>query len=249
MKPSRIYLTLPVILFCLSAFGQTALQRSVDSLLTINFVTMISAGQQLRNDSLAQEFKNQLQFQLIRPGNFNNPFVSRSKHITIKASADGNVRFYSWDDLTGGTWHNINCLAQYKSTEGKTFVQQLNSVHETETGEYTDSGIYEVNEIVTDKVKLYITFASGTHGSGHQHKTVQVFKLVNEELTKCKSCFSNNNDLVIEYPRSEKTDLTFNPKTKEIVYNDFKHDNNDGFYKPTGQTIKLKLIKGVYTPY
>ena len=207
---------------------------------------MVSADPQLRYDSLAPSFLRLISEQLTNPITFNNSFDSLSKYLNIKTSADRKIKFYSWDDINGGTWHNINCLAQFKADNGNIIVQQLNTEN-IDSVDYTDSGIYDVFEIFINATKYYLTFASGTHGSGHQHKIVQVFSIVSDKLIKCKSCFADNKDLIIEYPRSDKANLVFNEKTSEISYSEFELDDDIGFYKPTGQVITLKLNKGKFT--
>jgi len=167
--------------------------------------------------------------------------------LTIIISADKKIKFYSWDDLTGGTWHHINCIAQFESYSGKIIVQQLNSENEAGAGEFTDSKVFEVNEITINKSTFYLTFAWGTHGDGNQHDIIQIFKIAGDSIVKCKSCFANNNDLAIEYPRNEKSNLTFNPETNEISYTEFKFDADEGFFKRTGQVVTLKLINGIFT--
>jgi len=104
-----------------------------------------------------------------------------------------------------------------------------------------------VYELPINGSKYYLTFASGTHGSGHQHKIVQIFSIARDKLVKCNSCFSDNSDLIIEYPRSDKANLIFNEKTNEISYSEFKLDDNIGFYRPTGKVITLKLVNGKFT--
>ena len=246
MRNNRTYITIIGLLFWLTSFSQTEELCKIENALTNSFQTMVSADPQLRYDSLAPEFLKLLSGQLKNPITFNNTLDSLSKYLTIKTSADKQVKFYSWDDRNGGTRHNINCLAQFKLENGNIIVQQLNTDN-VDSVDFTDSGIYDVYEIFINGTKYYLTFASGTHGSGHQHKIVQVFSISSDKLVKCKSCFANNNDLIIEYPRSEKANLTFNVKTNEISYSEFKLDDDIGFYRPTGQVITLNLINGKFT--
>lgn len=246
MKPNCTYASFFALLFCLTAFSQTEELRSIDDALTNSFKRMVSADPQVRYDSLAPAFKELLFRQLANPITYHNSLDSLSKFLAIKTSADKQVIFYCWDDMHGGTWHNINCLAQFKAENGKIIVQQLNTDNAEEV-DYTDSGIYEVHEIFINRTKYYLTFASGTHGSGHQHKIVQIFSIASDKLVKCKSCFADNKDLIIEYPRIEKANLTFNSETNEISYLEFKFDDEIGFYRPTGQVITLKLINGKFT--
>ncbi|MBK8878571.1 MAG: hypothetical protein IPN74_08505 [Haliscomenobacter sp.] len=243
----RNYITLLGLLVSLTSFSQTTALRKIDNELTGIFHTMVNADYQLRFDSLAPAFKKQLFVNLVNPITFDNSLDSLTKYVTIKTAADGKIKFYSWDDLGGGTWRHINCIAQFKSDTGKILVQPLNSENEVETGEFTDSEVYEVYEIDIDKKTYYLTFSWGTHGSGHQHQIIQIFTIIEDRLTKCNSCIANSNELVITYPRTEKANLVFNQKTSEISYDEFKIDQHSGFYKPTGQVITLKLVNGKFT--
>jgi hypothetical protein len=247
MTLNRIYITLAGLIICMTSFGQTTELRKIDNELTGIYKSLIKADYQLRNDSIAPLFKERLSEQLLNPTSFVNPLDSLSRYLTIKTSSDKKIKFYSWDALGGGTWHNINCLAQFKSNNGKIIIQQLNSDKEAESGEFTDSEIYEVNELTIGKTKFYLTFAWGTHGSGYQHQIIQIFTISRDKLVKCKSCFQGNNDLVIEYPRSAKANLTFNSPTNEISYKEFKLNNEIEFYEPTGEVITLRLTKGIFT--
>lgn len=247
MKFYIICLTLTGLLFWGTAFSQTLDLQSMDNTLTNTFKIMMAADYNLRYDSLAPAFKQKLAEQLVNPITFNNSLDSLSNYVNVKVSPDKNIKFYSWDEIEGGTWHKINCLAQFKSSKGTIVVQQLNADSSSDSVDFTDSGIYKVYEIFINSAKHYLTFASGTHGGGHQHEIVQIFSIVSDKLVKCTSCFSNSTDLIIEYPRSEKSNLIFNQRTNEISYSEFKFDNEIGFYRSTGQVVKLKLKNGRFT--
>ncbi len=247
MRHKTVLLIIFGLLFCLCSYGQKAELKEIDSLLTNNFRKMISAEPQLRYDSLSPAFKSQLLKYLANPITFRNEFDLLSKFITIKTSPDKKIKFYSWDDLTGGTWHNTSCVAQFEADNGKIVAQQINSGKEAELGEYVDSKIYEVFELNIELEKFFLTFAWGTHGSGHQHQIVQMFKIRGDTLVKCNSCFTDNKDLVIEYPRSDKANLIFDPIKNILYFNEFISDEEIGFNRPTGKTISLEFINGVFT--
>ena len=247
MTPKILFTFTFGLFIWVTSFSQTKELQKIDNDLTTTFKKLINADYDTRFDSLAPLFKKQLLRQLTNPITFNNPFDSLSKYLIIKSSTDKKIKFYGWDDLNGGTWHNMTSIAQFISDKGKIVVQQLNSGNETGTGEFTDSEIYEVNEITIDNSVHYLTFGWGTHGSGNQHNIIQIFKIVGDTLVKCKSCFANNNDLAIEYPRSEKLNLTYNTKTNEISYNEFKYVDEMGYYKRTDKITTLKLINATFT--
>jgi hypothetical protein len=207
---------------------------------------MLNADYNLRYDSLAPAFNEQLKMQLKNPITYINTFDSLSKYIKINVSADKIIKFYSWNDLTGGTWNNIKCIAQFKSQSGNIIVQQLNTEGDSIIADFTDSGVYDVYDIIIDTKKYYLTFAWGTHGNGHQHIIVQIFSILSDKLEKCKSCFEKSNDLIIEYPRATNINIEFNSKTNTITYMEFKKDEMDGIFTPTGRKINLELVNGVF---
>lgn len=245
MVHNRIYTILIGLTFFLTTcFSQTTAFQKIDGELTNSFKAMVSASPPLRDDSLGTTFKTQLLSYLINPVTFNNVFDSLSKYLTITTSPDKKVIFYSWDDMSGGTWHHIHCVAQFQSDQGRIMIQQINSGKEAETGDYTDSRIYEVFELGTDKEKLYLTLAWGTHGSGYEHRIVQIFRIQENVFQKCGSCFTDTRDLVIEYPRGEKADLVFDPMKNQIRYKEFRFDEETGLAQPTGEIITFELRNG-----
>jgi hypothetical protein len=245
----RIYITLIGLIISFSCFNQNAALRKIDNELTDAFKKLISADYDSHlNDSLRASFKKRLIKQLADPLTFNNSLDSLAKYVTIRTSADKLLKFYSWDDRSGGTWHALNCIAQLKLSNEKILVKQLNSGDEPATGEFTDSNVYAINEIADGKTKYYLTFGWGTHGSGNQHEIIRVFTISANKLTECNSCFPGKKSLVIEYSRTAESKLTFNTKTNEISYNEFVSDDDSGFYTPTGKIIKLKWRDGKFLP-
>lgn len=166
--------------------------------------------------------------------------------MNIESSPDKRIKFYSWDERNEGTWWSIQCVAQYRTDDGNVAVHEVSTDEEDRTEWFTDSGIGEIFEVKKDDTTYYITFGSGSHGSGHLHKIVQVFSIVGNELVKCSSCFPTAGDVVIEYPRSALPNLTFDPLTNELSYNDFLLNEDIGFYEPTGRIVKLKWVNGVF---
>ncbi len=134
-------------------------------------------------------------------------------------------------------------MAQFRADDGNVVVREVSTGEEDRTGGFTDSGIGEILEVKKDDTVYYVTFGSGSHGSGHLHKIVQVFSIQGNELVKCTSCFPTDGDLVIEYPRSQLANLTFHSLTEEISYNEFLLNEDIGFYEPTGRVVKLQLFK------
>lgn len=229
-----------------TSYGQIVNKREIDEQLTDQYNEMINADFSVRYDSLAPLFKSQLDSVLALPASFTIPFDSLRTRIKITESNDNNLRIFSWDEKSGGNWHDMTSIAQFKTATGKIDTKQLNSGNEAETGEYTDVVILKIHEIIIDHKKYYLTIGYGTHGSGHHHMLGQIFNISNNELIKCESCFDGFGDLVIEAPRSEKINLAYDSDKKELSYNEFQFEDSSGFYRPTGKIMSWKLIDGVF---
>lgn len=247
MARKTVVTAISVLLLYVCSYGQKTEFREIDRQLTNSYRQLLSAEPRSATDSLSRAFKNQLLNYLADPLTFRNEFDSLRRYLTIKTSPDQKIKFYSWDDQTGGTWHNINCVAQFEATNGKIIVQNISTGREAELSEFTDSAVYEIFELGTGAEKLYLTFASGTHGSGQHHQIVQLFRINGDTLLKCNSCFAGNKDFVIEYPRSEKANLAFDPAKNSLNFNEFGFDAEEHRYKATGKTVSLEFINGVFT--
>lgn len=246
----KIYTLLLGIALAPPAFAQTdsSLAR-IDRELTAAYLAFTAAPFE-NNDSLHRVFVSLLKKQLALPATFYHVPDSLSSKIRVTPSPDGRIKFYSWDDRSGGTWHGIWCLAQYAGNGGRIFLRQLNTEKEAELGEYTDSNVYEVHELAEGCDKYYLTFGWGTHGSGMQHKIVRVFRIAEDSLISCPGVFEPAGDPVFEYPRANKMELRYDSKLREISYDDFvlKREEDAPFTAPSGKRISLKWSDGKFLP-
>lgn len=237
-----------IILMCMSGtivFSQENQRKShKDHELAELFRKLIDADPELRWDSLVPLFRQKFIHYLKDAESFDDAFNELSNYVQIIGSSDGKVKFYYWNQRNEGTWLDLQCLAQYKLDNGNVQMIEVSSGEEPVEGTFTDSAIYEIHEIKNDKTTYYITFGSGSHGSGHSHNIVQVFFIEDKKLVKCTSCFPIAGDLVIEYPRSGSPNLAFNSLTHEITYNEFVLNVDIGFYEPSGRVVKLKWKEG-----
>jgi hypothetical protein len=232
-----------------TAFSQSKDLRAIDDNLTATYKSLVAADQDTRYDSIVPWFKQQLLEQLANPITFNHSLDSLAQYLTIQSSPDKRIKFYSWDSRSGGSWHTIYCFAQFRGKGRKIIVQQLTTEDEMADVDYTDTGIYQIHEIVISKTKYYLTFAWGTHGSGHQHRVVQIFSLFQDKLVKCTACFQEGTDLVVYYPRVHQANLTFDPATNVISFAEFIIQDDSGFHEPTGQTVQYKLTDGIFVKH
>lgn len=110
----------------------------------------------------------------------------------------------------------------------------------------TDFLIKEIYEIKFKNQTQYLTFGWGTHGGGQQFDIVQVFRITNGLLIKDNSVLPEKRNLIIFYPRAEKSNLSFNPTTNDISYREFVENKESGFMQPTDKKITLKLVNKIF---
>lgn len=247
MKLKGIFITGTALLLSLVSFGQSI--EKIDRDLSRLYEQLQKADGEERDEKLAPLFKKNMLEHLKNPVTFQGTFKQLPQHVIIKTSPDKKVKFYGWDDLTGGTWHGIVAIAQFITDNGKIVIQELTSPADiivSESADFTDSGIYKVYEINSKGTKYYLTFASGTHGSGNQHNIIQIFSICGNRLVKCTDCFKSEQDFIMEYPRGAELNLVFDTVKNEISRAGFEWNNKEDFSAPTGKTIRLKWIDGVF---
>lgn len=192
----------------------------------------------------AANFKRQFKSILKDASTFNYSFDSLSQRINIKKSKDGLIKTYSWDEYSGGTWHDMACYIQFKYDKDSIGLMQYDSDEEHRFSAFTDVIVYEINEIIIDNQTHYILFGWGTHGAGHKHCTVKIAKFQKNELVFCDSILGNSKELIVEAARTENLGLDFDSITNNIIHNEFWNDH--GFMRETGKTVTWELKNGKY---
>lgn len=253
MVLSRIFfISLLVIVLCFgnsySANAQQSASQKLDMSLTQDFRKMQSAA--FANnweyfDSLIHSFKKRLKKELASGVGLDCKFDSLSTEMRIVQSEDKLLRIFSWDELSGGTWHDMAAFAQYKTSSGAIGSKQLDSNREMELSQYSDIIISKIHLVkMRDKI-FYLTIGWGTHGAGHHHMMAQIFSIDGNKLVKCVDCFDSGKDLVVVSGRAYDPDLKYDPVSKRISYNEFKEDEGN-WMMPTGKTITLKIVNGMF---
>lgn len=196
-----------------------------DSSLTEEYKLLMSSVLSERHDSILKAFQEHFLQELQGGLLFSRDLDSLSKYVKIVSSPTKMVKFYSFDNYTGGTWHDMTVFVQYMyKKEGRLgiYSEVLPIAVNQAEGEnnFTDALIYEVYEVSINGKKNYVTFGLGTHGSGMQHNIVQVFtRGQNGILIKNDSCFADGPDLVIEYPRIwGNVNLSYDKLSHRISY-------------------------------
>jgi len=216
-----------------------------DSILCAQYRGMLAAESQIRYDSFSPLFKKSLLNALNTKESITYSWDSLSRLISIKESEDGKLKFFSWDDRCGGTWHSIHCIAQFKTQTGKVQLRDIGTDTSGKAGIYKDSYVYRVYGL--NDSGIYLSFAWGTHGAGHEHQLIQVYKIVGENLLACDSCLPQNIDPIRECSRGSETTLTFNEETQILIFTELYLDGDIGFWKAGKEQIRLKWDGNKFT--
>lgn len=229
-------------------FSQAMDMQKAEKDLIVKFQNYENSDENFRFDSLRAELKTHIASILSSSNSFEYPFDSLSNYVTIIKSNDNKLRIFSWDELTGGSWHDMAVIVQYKTSNQGVKIQWIDSDISEEAKGYTDAIQFEVHDVEINKKPHYLCFGWGTYGSGHHHNTILIFSLENDSLKVCQDCIENDY-AVIQAPRSEKIHLEYNAMKKVISFNEFIIDHEIGFFYPTGRRLNLKLRNGKYEKY
>lgn len=223
--------------------SQTSSLAELENDLVNSFKEYRNADYDDRYDHLRSKLKAQVEAFLNTPASFSAPLDSLSQQINSIISKDRNVRIYSWDELTGGTWHDMAVIVQYKTSSDTIKTVWIDSDIEENPSGITSDIHYKIYDITLNNQPYYMTFGWGTYGSGHHHNSILIFSIEDDGLKVCPSCIDSSYQHIMA-PRSQKTDLKYDPLTTVISFNEFILDNEIGFFKPTGERISLKINDG-----
>jgi hypothetical protein len=197
-----------------------------------------------RFDSTRIEFANEMEHVLSLKESISYPFDSLSKHIRIARSEDKKLRIFSWDDLSGGTWHAYTSRVQYVDENGNPKVTRIDTGKEGELGGYTDALIDAVYSIVIADTLRYLAIGYGTHGSGEHFSIALVLTPGKNGAEICTTCFEGVPYVVNETKRIYKPRITFHQDKKTLSYKGF--DENTGkeisvTWKITGEKFSKQV--------
>ena len=176
----------------------------------------------------AQAFQSKLRHALINePKTIFYPFEKLSEKISIAQSDCRQIRFYSWNNMSGGSWQKMTTFVQFLNETGEVVFKQLSSDKKRDNDEYIDAVIYEVHRVkIFDprgrgpQRKLhFITFGSGSQGGGTHFNVIQIFRIDRDGLLFCRTCFDGENYYLHRTHRLNEIRLEFrNPNIhiKEI---------------------------------
>lgn len=158
---------------------------------------------------------------------------------------DSVFRVLSWDEVTGGSFHDMASVMQFPKKNGACAVLVLDpsspgALEEQHIME--NVSVYRVDMLADVEPPTYLLIGWGTHGGGHQHQTVQVFRRTAIGIERCLDCFPGDRSYCVEYPRGDTLELVFDARTNTISHNGFRDANGvevDGFKYPTGKRVSL----------
>ncbi|RLD29444.1 MAG: hypothetical protein DRI70_02335 [Bacteroidetes bacterium] len=228
-------------------FSQKLDLKLVESELISEFQNYRSSAYEIVFDSLRSKLRFQVEKIVSDPRSYEYRFDSLSNHIKIIRSKDGKVRIFSWDELTGGTWHDMAVIVQFRDND-KINTQWIDSDISEEPNGLTDAIQFAIYDIQINEQPHYLCFGWGTYGSGHHHNSILIFSIENNSIKVCSSCIEEEY-VVILAPRTEKINLQYDEGNKIISFDEFSYDDEIGFFKRSGGKVNLKLEKGKFHRY
>lgn len=97
--------------------------------------------------------------------------------LIITSSEDGKFRIYSWDTWTGGTMHFFKNIFQYEWNK-----KVYSEATETETEGDPQCFYNQINDIVSQNKKYYITQSTAILSSGLSHHKIKFFSINDGKL-------------------------------------------------------------------
>lgn len=235
-------LTLTICLIKIFSFSHQVHFSEFDQRLATSFDEMMRADLDDRLDQKALAFKNQLVEVLSLKDAIDYPFDSLGKRINIQVSKDQLFKTFSWDERTGGTWHNMAAVLQFRDSKGQVRTKLLDNDSDVELEGYPDVVYYEIFTLNIRNKAYYLLFGSGTFGSGHHHKTASLFTLDENRIKQVK-CFGGEQDLIIQARRGDPIELSYNESNQTISHNYFQMGLM-GFYESTTMKVTWTLNPG-----
>lgn len=225
------FLIILLFAFASNSHGQESESNFTDYYYSSIFETLYSVDTEMAY-CIAPIVEERLVSKLADTSSFHNPFKKLSEYISIETSSDSLVKTYSWDRISGGSWHDNASYLQFKTKSGKIKYKRLDSGIERETGEPTDVIIYDIHNIKIKDESYYLLLGWGTHGGGLHHGLARVYKIKDEEIVLCDSFFDGEKYIPVYTNRVFKIDLKYNSEAKTLSHNHFEYDESVGYYKP-----------------
>lgn len=185
----------------------------------------------------AQAFQSKLRHALVNdPKTIFYPFEKLSERISIAPSVCKQIRFYSWNNLSGGSWQKMTTFVQFLNETGEVVFKQMSSDEKRDNDEYIDAVIYEVHKVNISDLGSYrrqrnlhfITFGSGSQGGGTHFNVIQIFRIDRDDLLFCKNCFDGENYYLHRTHRLNEIRLEF--RNPNISIREFRRESGSLSY-------------------
>lgn len=159
-----------------------------------------------------------LQYTASNPQTIRHSFQSlEKKGLIIATSEDGKFRIYSWDTWTGGSMHFFKNVFQYESDQ-KVYSKAEESQGEGDPGSYC----YQINDIISENKKYYLTQNKAILSSGMSYHNLKVFSIDNGKLNAkaqlIKTQSGIKNQLGYEVDLTASANKNYEGRDYEIEY-------------------------------
>ncbi len=193
-------------------------------------------------DSLKNEFVEALSSEI--PITQDLPRLAEK--VRICTSSDAQIRFFSWDERSGGTMHDMAVIAQFVGEEGEVLTQVMDERSGAEISNQNtppDIVFGEIHRLPTTPAR-YLCLGWGTYGSGHHHEAARVLEIQVDQLVDCQDCFAGDRYLTVVAARVDSIGLRFDPASLQLTHQLFERDEEIGFMRATGEQVVWRLSEG-----
>jgi hypothetical protein len=171
-----------------------------------------------------------LQYTASNPETLYYDFKTLQKNgLIVTTSEDGKFRIYSWDTWTGGTMHYFRNVFQYEGNK-----KVYSEATETETEGDAQSYYDQINDIISQNIKYYITQNKAILSSGLSYHTVKIFSIDDGKL--------NHNAKLIKTQSGIKNQLGYEVDITASSNRDNEIENYNIEYDPKNKIISIPLI-------
>jgi hypothetical protein len=227
-------------------FSQTVGFQKLESELILEIQKYRNADYDIKY-SLRDKLRNKFENILSDQNSFGYPFDSLANYINIIKSNDNKVRIFSWDELSGGSMHDMAVIVQFITNSNKINTQWIDSDISDEPNGMTDAIQYEIYDVNINNQAHYLCFGWGTYGSGKHHNSILILSIQNNTLKNCLNCIEKAYSIIFA-PRTSEINLKYDRIEHVISFNEFTYDDEMD-YIPTGERVKLKLKNGKFEKY
>lgn len=194
-----------------------------------------SFDSEINRYAIGVEFEKKLLTTLNLQNSWRYPFTELSKQITILSSKDSLIRTFAWDEMGGGSYHEMKSYIQYKNKDTLK-IKDLRALEKVNG--FRNAAIDQI--VAFDNG--YFVVGWGTFGGGAMHLIIAYYKFDNGILKSYPIFEDNKSEYGIEISRGDKFNLKINPELKQITFNETLSNEETGFYYQTGKLTTLRYI-------